>query len=137
MTAPKFHSEACHYCRRQRLKCGRSLPQCLKCTKKGQECLGYQRLFRWEQGGASRGKMAGMTFENMSKARARQGKSSLSASISNQQYSRRNTEVSLLGSLTNPLVQAVNIASRQYLFYCELLPSRSVPATHERSYFSC
>ena len=30
--------------------------------------MGYQRLFRWEKGVASRGKMAGVTFEMVAKA---------------------------------------------------------------------
>ena len=128
MTPPQSRPEACHNCRRRRLKCDRSLPQCLKCVKRGQECLGYQRLLRWEQGVASRGKMAGMTFEEMTKDRARHENSSpqvLSpASLASQCASCGNTEFSPLGSLTDPLVQDVNNASRKYLFYCEL-PSPS------------
>ena len=128
---PQSRPEACHNCRRGRLKCDRSLPQCLKCIKRGQECLGYQRLFRWEQGVASRGKMAGMTtFEGMTKDRARHENSSPQlpspASLSRQQFSRGNTQISPLGSLTDPLVQDVNHASRKYLCYCEL-PSPSCP----------
>lgn len=131
MTPPQSRPEACHNCRRQRLKCDRALPQCLKCIKRGQECLGYERLFRWEQGVASRGNMAGRTFEEMTTYRARHENSSPQlpspASLSSQQISRGNTEVSPLGSLTDPLVQDVNHASRKYLFYCELLsPSCSV-----------
>ena len=125
MTPPPSHPGACHNCRRQRLKCDRSLPQCLKCIRRGQECLGYERLFRWEQGVASRGKMAGMTFEEMTKDRARQESSSPQSlsptSLSSQQVSRGNTQLSPLGSLTDPLVQDVNHASRKYLFYCELI----------------
>lgn len=123
MTPPQSCPKACHNCRRRRLKCDRSLPQCLKCTNTGQECLGYQRLFRWDQGIASRGKMAGMTFEKLTKDRARHGKSrpqsSAPASLSSQQFARENTEVSPLRSLTDPLVQSLNHASRKYLFYCE------------------
>jgi hypothetical protein len=142
MTPLHSRPEACHNCRRQRLKCDRSLPQCLKCIKRGQECLGYQRLFRWEQGVASRGKMAGMTFEEMTKDRARLKNSSRQlacpASLLSQQFSRGNTGVSLLGSLTDPLVQDVNHASRKYLFYCELpSPSCLVPDPNQRSFYSC
>lgn len=115
--------EACHSCRRQRLKCDRSLPQCLKCVKKGQKCLGYQRLLRWGQGIASRGKMTGVTFEEMTKNRTWPGNSDLqlssSASLSSQRTSRGSSEVSSLGALTDPLVQDLNHASRKYLFYCE------------------
>ena len=79
MTAPGSYpvTVACNNCRRRRLKCDRSLPPCLKCIKNSQECLCYQRLFLWKQGVSSRGKMAGMTFEDIIKDRARHGNSSL------------------------------------------------------------
>ena len=125
MTPPQSRPEACHNCRRQRLKCDRALPQCLKCIKRGQECLGYQNLFRWV---ASRGKMAGRTFGETMQHRASHENSSphlpSPVSHSSQQSSRGNIKVSPLGSLTDPLVQDVNYASRKYLSYCEL-PSPS------------
>lgn len=62
----------CHNCRRRRLRCDRSLPQCHKCTNAGQECLGYQALLIWNRGVASRGKMAGVTFEDMKQRQAKQ-----------------------------------------------------------------
>ncbi|KAI0536243.1 fungal-specific transcription factor domain-containing protein [Xylaria digitata] len=37
----------CHNCRRRRLRCDRSVPVCYKCTKTGQRCLGYGKLYRW------------------------------------------------------------------------------------------
>jgi hypothetical protein len=102
--------QACHICRRQRLKFDRALPHCLKRIKRGQECLAYQRLFRWEQGVASRGKMNGMTFEEM---RARH-------KISRPQSQQLSREISPLGSLTDPLLQDLSHASRKYLSYCGL-----------------
>ncbi|KAF2489033.1 hypothetical protein BU16DRAFT_496889, partial [Lophium mytilinum] len=121
MTPRQSGPEACHNCRRRRLKCDRSLPQCLKCIKRGQECLGYQRLFRWDQGVASRGKMAGMTFDEMAKDRARHKNSNPQAlcptSLSDEQFARENIEVSPLRFLADPLIQDVNHASRKYLFY--------------------
>ena len=62
----------CHNCRRRRLRCDRSLPQCHKCTKAGRECLGYQALLIWTQGVASRGSMSGLTFEDMEQQRKEQ-----------------------------------------------------------------
>ena len=64
--------------------------------------------------------MAGRTtFEEMTKDRARHERSSPSpASLSKQRSLRVNTQVSPLGSLTDPLVQDVNHVSRKYLFYC-------------------
>ncbi|KAK2012160.1 hypothetical protein LZ32DRAFT_315805 [Colletotrichum eremochloae] len=54
-------TKPCHNCRRRRLRCDRSYPHCHKCTTGGQECLGYGKLFRWTEGVASRGKLAGKT----------------------------------------------------------------------------
>ncbi|WYZ41162.1 hypothetical protein EsH8_V_000057 [Colletotrichum jinshuiense] len=54
-------TKPCHNCRRRRLRCDRSYPHCHKCTTGGQECLGYGKLFRWTEGVASRGKLAGRT----------------------------------------------------------------------------
>ncbi|CAH0022880.1 unnamed protein product [Clonostachys rhizophaga] len=51
----------CHNCRRQRLRCDRSYPQCNKCVLSGKECLGYGQLLRWTGAVASRGKLAGKT----------------------------------------------------------------------------
>lgn len=55
-------AKPCHNCKRRRLRCDRSVPACLKCTRSGQECLGYGKLFVWAQGIASRGKMMGRSF---------------------------------------------------------------------------
>lgn len=53
--------DRCHNCRRQRLRCDKSYPQCNKCILNGKECLGYGQLFRWTGAIASRGKLAGKT----------------------------------------------------------------------------
>jgi hypothetical protein len=54
-------TKPCHNCRRQRLRCDRSYPQCNKCLTAGKECLGYGQFFRWTGAVASRGKLAGQT----------------------------------------------------------------------------
>lgn len=58
-------TKPCHTCRRRRLKCDRTFPKCHKCIQMGQECLGYQGLFLWNKGVASRGKMMGKMFEEI------------------------------------------------------------------------
>lgn len=63
-SAPAKH--ACHNCRRKRWKCDRSLPSCRKCQSSNSECLGYGKLFIWNRGVASRGKMMGKTFDDES-----------------------------------------------------------------------
>ncbi|THY24323.1 hypothetical protein D6D01_05518 [Aureobasidium pullulans] len=101
----------CHNCRRQRLKCDRSIPQCAKCIKRGHECLGYSRLFRWREGVANRGLLTGVTFANETAdnrpalARPLQRKNELELSQTS------------LRSLTDPLVQDLSHTSRLYLSY--------------------
>ncbi|KUI54485.1 Acriflavine sensitivity control protein acr-2 [Cytospora mali] len=51
-------TKACHNCRRNRLRCDRSLPQCQKCSSKGDQCQGYGRLLRWANAAAVKGKLA-------------------------------------------------------------------------------
>ncbi|KAF6816680.1 acriflavine sensitivity control protein acr-2 [Colletotrichum sojae] len=63
-------TKPCHNCRRRRLRCDRSYPHCHKCTAAGQECLGYGKLFRWTEGVASRGKLAGKATITFSAAPA-------------------------------------------------------------------
>ncbi|PVI01073.1 hypothetical protein DM02DRAFT_562051 [Periconia macrospinosa] len=65
MPPPEFTlpTKACHNCRKRRWKCDRSLPVCHKCLSSGAECLGYGKLFVWNNGVASRGKMMGKSFE--------------------------------------------------------------------------
>ena len=55
--------KGCYTCRRRRVKCDNNLPFCQKCQNAGIECLGYQKPLVWVKGGvASRGKMMGLTF---------------------------------------------------------------------------
>ncbi|KAF1849272.1 uncharacterized protein K460DRAFT_375942 [Cucurbitaria berberidis CBS 394.84] len=56
-------TKACHNCRKRRWRCDRSLPSCQKCSSAGTECLGYGKIFVWNQGVASRGKMMGKGYE--------------------------------------------------------------------------
>lgn len=69
--------------------------------------------------------MAGMTYEQMTKGSVMQRMSSPQsrplASPPSLRSTRESTEVSSLGSLTDPLIQDVHYASRKYLFYCELV----------------
>lgn len=53
----------CHNCRRSRLRCDLSVPACRKCFLSGQQCLGYGKMYTWNNGVASRGKMMGKSFE--------------------------------------------------------------------------
>jgi hypothetical protein len=57
-------TKACHNCRKRRWRCDRSLPSCQKCSSSGVECLGYGKLFKWNSGVASRGKMMGKSYDD-------------------------------------------------------------------------
>ncbi|KAH7274753.1 fungal-specific transcription factor domain-containing protein [Fusarium solani] len=116
---------ACHNCRRSRLKCDRSLPHCLKCTSRGQSCLGYGILLRWENGMASRGKLAGVTSDNINKIQKGDTTSTLQAPwpsiVSTRQppfaSSKPSSPRSLPRSLIDPLAQDLDSRSRRYLDY--------------------
>lgn len=124
MTPAMLAPKACHNCRRQRLKCDRSLPGCSKCAKNGQACLGYQSLFRWEEGVASRGKMAGLTYSDTKARRAGwdspalRSQSQSVTTLSSPRFLNETPGVALR-PLADPVLQDLNDASRKYLLYCE------------------
>jgi hypothetical protein len=117
---------SCHNCRRGRLKCDRSIPQCLKCTSRGQSCLGYGVLLRWEKGMASRGKLVGVTSDSMSKIQNGDTTATIKAPrarvLSTRLPPLTSSESSSPRSLTDPLVQDLDWTSRRYLNYCRVLP---------------
>ncbi|KAL2848418.1 fungal-specific transcription factor domain-containing protein [Aspergillus pseudoustus] len=53
---------ACHTCRRRRLRCDEAKPLCQRCSADGIECQGYGNLILWVDGIASRGKMMGKSY---------------------------------------------------------------------------
>lgn len=55
----------CYTCRRRRVICDRALPTCRKCHLAGRQCLGYKKPLTWVRGLASRGKMMGLTFDDV------------------------------------------------------------------------
>ncbi|KAA8647304.1 hypothetical protein EYZ11_009798 [Aspergillus tanneri] len=55
-------SKDCRFCTKRRIKCDRSIPRCRKCISRGLCCPGFDRMpLKWDQGVASRGKLAGRT----------------------------------------------------------------------------
>ncbi|CAM1509496.1 Fc.00g032350.m01.CDS01 [Cosmosporella sp. VM-42] len=92
-------SKPCHTCRRRRVTCDRTYPNCEKCKRSGQECLGYDKLFRWTEGVASRGKLASGKMI-MFRTKANEGQSPPSPRI-----------------LVDPLFQDVEEPYRRYLSY--------------------
>lgn len=64
-------SKPCHNCRRKRLRCDRSIPECRKCVSKGENCLGYGNLFRWTNSVAVRGNLANQISQHQSKSQSK------------------------------------------------------------------
>lgn len=59
-------TKGCYTCRRRRIVCDNEFPTCRKCRNAGKECLGYQKPLVWVKGGvASRGKMMGLSFDDV------------------------------------------------------------------------
>ncbi|KAF2201596.1 hypothetical protein GQ43DRAFT_371055 [Delitschia confertaspora ATCC 74209] len=122
-------SKACHNCRRRRWKCDRSLPVCQKCLHSGVECLGYGKLFLWNRGVASRGKMMGKMFEETRQKSDMESALPLPSSKDNSTVTQLEQNVistsdvvkvhhvdpSLQWTLIDPLVRDLDPHSRYYL----------------------
>lgn len=92
----------CTTCVRRRIRCDRSLPTCVKCSKKGLTCPGYGPRWRWANGIAVRGHLKGRTTPNVEKpARA---STSLKASASPKSTRSSESEnAARIPSVTDPL----------------------------------
>ncbi|KAL4770698.1 fungal-specific transcription factor domain-containing protein [Aspergillus nidulans var. acristatus] len=119
-------TKACHNCRRRRLKCDRAVPSCAKCFLTGQECLGYGKLFLWNQGVASRGKMMGKTFPvpgsesgsvSVSLPEPHGQKKEATTVPSQDELVYTGPGFSVSGLLLDPLYQSLDESSRRYLFH--------------------
>ncbi|KAF2643887.1 hypothetical protein P280DRAFT_392554 [Massarina eburnea CBS 473.64] len=129
-------TKACHNCRKRRWKCDRSLPVCQKCLSTGVDCLGYGKLFVWNKGVASRGKMMGKSFEERLADRTVPGntKSDRSIEVVAQQDNASGyaDQPQLSWPLVDPLVQDLSPHSRYYIHHfstqiCEDLVVYDVP----------
>ncbi|KAI5866740.1 fungal-specific transcription factor domain-containing protein [Durotheca rogersii] len=119
-----FSVKACWTCRRKRVKCDGRLPTCFKCRTAGRECLGYgrNRPLVWA-GIASRGKMAGRTFDGQATA----------SSETPPPTTPPNHEPIMVAAISNPVFQDLSHQSKQYISYylhrccgeCTLYPDDS------------
>lgn len=103
----------CWTCRRRRLKCDGGLPHCQKCLRSGEKCLGYTKPLTWVEGVARRGPMKNRTF----------GEAGHDTMVASAQH--RST---LPATVTDPLFQDLDNASRFFIDYCEFsthVPERS------------
>lgn len=104
----------CWTCRRRRLKCDGGVPHCQKCISNGEECLGYTKPLTWVEGVARRGPMKNRTFGEADKALVRSS-------------SRSPRHGSPSPTLTEPLLQDLDDASRFFIDYCEYV---ALPVDH-------
>ncbi|KAJ2981963.1 hypothetical protein NUW58_g6554 [Xylaria curta] len=117
----------CHNCRKRRLRCDRSVPACFKCSKTGQKCLGYGKLYRWIDPEAPVGQSAASTpsaeSDSWVQSRARGGKSySFNAlgkvgDVPQQELDVFFANPPLTILLADPLLQDLGGPSRHYLSY--------------------
>ncbi|KAI0487142.1 fungal-specific transcription factor domain-containing protein [Xylaria cf. heliscus] len=124
--------KSCHNCRRRRLRCDRSVPACFKCSKTGQKCLGYGKIFRWVdsegpvgpvghrgQGqGQSQGQSAALTISTESDGWFRDrahGRKLYDNSTPSRP--RDGPQQTLNIFLADPLLQDLSGSSRYYLSY--------------------
>ena len=122
-------SKPCHNCRRKRLRCDRSVPVCHKCVKTGQECLGYGKLFIWNQGVASRGKMMGKTYampDHQPLTRSIEGEGNnrvwtFSYDLKPRLPGPSDLQAPLYMAPIDPLFQDMDNPSRRYLYHCNLI----------------
>ncbi|KAL6234369.1 hypothetical protein BDW75DRAFT_231214 [Aspergillus navahoensis] len=112
-------SKACHNCRRMRLKCDRAVPSCRKCRLAGQECLGYGKLFLWNQGVASREKMMGKTFPVPMPEPDAQNKEATAVPCAQNALVYTEAALTLPGPPLDPLYQSLDGPSRHYLFHSD------------------
>ncbi|KAI0399460.1 fungal-specific transcription factor domain-containing protein [Xylaria palmicola] len=113
----------CHNCRQKRLRCDRSIPVCYKCTKTGQRCLGYAKLYRWVDAGDPVGRggqdrSAALTslprHDHWSHSRACCGTPQENRKLGKQEDELHPT---IRISLADPLLQDLSGSSRHYLSY--------------------
>lgn len=127
-------TKGCYTCRRRRIVCDNGFPTCRKCLNAGKECLGYQKPLVWVKGGvASRGKMMGLSFDDVACSA-----SSSSPSMHSQQllpcssnegghriqngtlvHSPNRPTYSPMYALVDPVFQDLNKTSRFYVDICK------------------
>lgn len=137
-------AKACHNCRRNRLRCDKSLPGCEKCRSKGVSCLGYGTLIRWTSNvtAAAQGSRSASPFTRpASDEEANQGRAVFLSHLDNRSsgsyrspQTPANHVVSAPFSLVDPAFQDLDTRSRFYISHCKLMRtlslSLSTPKNH-------
>ncbi|KAI1442811.1 fungal-specific transcription factor domain-containing protein [Annulohypoxylon stygium] len=121
-------TKPCHNCRRRRIRCDRSVPECHKCTSTGRECSGYGKLYKWVDNAASRGQVTKrdpghLILHNQGSPASQPAQSDAKGLVWQTPTPTAATEEvefwsqPLNFSLLDPLFQDLGISSRHYLNY--------------------
>lgn len=120
--ALQWAKQDCHNCRKGRRKCDRTLPGCSKCMQRGQDCLGYGQLLRWQQPSTS--STASSEHSEHSSRSSSEAWSPEQKAIDwdvqhdiPQRTLHKPRDLVLLNTLTDPLLQDLGPVARGYLFY--------------------
>ncbi|KAI1340627.1 fungal-specific transcription factor domain-containing protein [Xylariaceae sp. FL0016] len=108
-------AKTCHNCRKRRLRCDRSLPECLKCTRAGRKCLGYGQLLRWTDPRGSHGQWSNQTAHQYSVVSSVNRVSHEVVKCDDRGEVLFHPDPAI--TLVDPLLQDLNPSSRQYLYY--------------------
>ncbi|KAI0006744.1 fungal-specific transcription factor domain-containing protein [Xylariaceae sp. FL0662B] len=114
--------KGCHNCRKRRLRCDRSVPECHKCSSTGRKCLGYGKLYKWIDNVGSRGRITGEnTFSSTNSSTLNPTKPSLESTPYSILYSSSDDTDNVCETgivfLVDPLFQDLELSSRYYLNY--------------------
>ncbi|KAI1174495.1 hypothetical protein F4777DRAFT_382265 [Nemania sp. FL0916] len=107
--------KACHNCRKRRLRCDRSIPACYKCSKTGQKCLGYGRVYRWVGSADPPEKQQWGQGQNRNQNHCQSVALTASSKFGNR--SQNGGVLSTFPFLADPLLQDLRPSSRHYLSY--------------------
>ncbi|KAI2471078.1 fungal-specific transcription factor domain-containing protein [Annulohypoxylon bovei var. microspora] len=116
-------TKACHNCRRRRIRCDRSVPECHKCTSTGRECPGYGKLYKWVDNAASRGQVTKKdssplileTREPLTSQSDVKDCAEQTLTVAHKEVEPRSHTPNF--SLLDPLFQNLGLSSRHYLNY--------------------
>lgn len=113
-------SKPCHNCRRKRLRCDRSIPECQKCVSKGENCLGYGNLLRWTNSVAVRGNLAHQISQHQRQCRSKDVILSCDVLPTRRQRVPVGAEIHPLQlPLIDPLLVNLGPRHREYIGHCE------------------
>ena len=128
-------SKPCHNCRRKRLRCDRSIPDCHKCFSKGEKCMGYGNLLRWTNAVAVRGNLADQTPQ--SRGHSRPQDVVISCDVPPRRRQTTDMRVQCLQlPLIDPLLVDLGPRHRVYIGHCESHQSGSYSAGKLKIYMS-